>query len=244
MHASPPGLPGLSQADLLTLEGLNRLDAEYLRRLKSQDAVRHDQLLAVRAGQVLSPIENSGLLLACAPLLDEVIADLFGIRKQIDAARGAVLAHNPVFSFKKLFVQRRARRRLAKKEEIESFAELDAWLNAALKQAGNTSTDRELAIAQFAEKLLTTEPANAEPIEKLTRWCIRALTTPEGRQAVHGWVSFRMPAGVDFADLVPIKVVMKDGTERFENASGHRHARDGFHLTDPRAMVSTSPTRA
>ena len=251
MHASPPGLPGLSYADLLTLEGLNRLDAEYLRRLKAQDTVRHDLLLAVRAGRTLSPVENSELLLACSPLLDDVIAELFGIRKEIDAARGAVLAHNPVFSFKKLFVQRRARRRLAKKEEFESFAELDAWLNAALKQAGNTTTDRELAIAQFAEKLLAddaqgsasaagdrtsgaAEQVNAEPIEKLTRWCIRALTTPEGQQAVHGWVSFRMPAGVDFTNLVPIKVVMKDGAERFENASGHSRARDGFHLTDPR----------
>jgi hypothetical protein len=108
MHALPPGLPGLSYADLLTLEGLNRLDAEYLRRLKAQDAVRHDLLLAVRAGRTLSPVENSELLLACSPLLDDVIADLFGIRKQIDAARGAVLSHNPVFSFKKL--RRRARR--------------------------------------------------------------------------------------------------------------------------------------
>jgi NADPH-dependent glutamate synthase beta subunit-like oxidoreductase/NAD(P)H-flavin reductase len=234
MHAFTPGLPGLAYADLLTLEGLNRLDAEYLRRLKAQDAVRHDLLLAVRAGKTLSPVENSELLLACSPLLDEVIADLFGIRKEIEAARSAVLSHNPVFTFKKLFVQRRARRRLLKKEEFEGFAELDAWLNAALKQAGNTTTDRELAIAQFAEKLLASEPDNAEPIEKLTRWCLRALTVPEGKHAVHGWVSFKLPDGVDFANLVPIKVITKDGAERFENASGHSHARDGFHLTDPR----------
>jgi NADPH-dependent glutamate synthase beta subunit-like oxidoreductase/NAD(P)H-flavin reductase len=234
MHAFTPGLPGLAYADLFTLDGLKRLDAEYLRRLKAQDGVRHDQLLAVRLGRVLSPMENSELLLACAPLLDEMIADLFGIRKEIDGARGATLAHNPVFTFKKLFVQRRARRRLLKKEEFENFAELDAWLNGALKQAGNTDTDRELAIARFAEKLLLDESGQADNIEKLTRWCIRALTVPEGQKAVHGWVSFRMPAGVDFANLVPIKVITKDGAERFENASGHSHVRDGFHLTDPR----------
>ena len=234
MRAFIPGLPGLTYADLLTLEGLNRLDAEYLRRLKAQDAARHDQLLAVRAGKSLTPVENSELLLACSPLLDDVIADLFGIRKEIDAARGAVLSHNPVFTFKKLFVQRRARRRLSKKEEFENFTELDSWLDSALKQAGVTDTDRELAIARLAEKLLTDEAGHADSIEKLTRWCIRALTVPEGRQAVRGWVSFKLPDGVDFANLVPIKVVMKDGTERFENASAHRHARDGFHLTDPR----------
>jgi hypothetical protein len=211
MHAFTPGLPGLAYTDLFILDGLKRLDAEYLRRLKAQDGERHDQLLAVRAGRVLSPIENSELLLACAPLLDEVIADLFGIRKEIDGARGTTLAHNPVFTFKKLFVQRRARRRLSKKEEFENFAELDAWLNSALKQAGNTDTDRELAIARFAATLLLDESGQADNIEKLTRWCIRALTVPEGQKAVHGWASFRMPAGVDFANLVPIKVITKDG---------------------------------
>src|SRR3990170_3309883 len=223
MRAFTPGLPGLAYADLLTLEGLNRLDAE-----------RHDQLLAVRAGKSLTPVENSELLLACSPLLDDVIADLFGIRQEIDAARGAVLSHNPVFTFKKLFVQRRARRRLSKKEEFENFAELDSWLNSALKQAGMTGADRELAIARLAEKLLTDEAGQADDIEKLTRWCIRALTVPEGQQAVRGWVSFKLPGGVDFANLVPIKVVQKDGVQRFENASGASHARDGFHLTDPR----------
>jgi len=234
MHAFTPGLPGLTYADLHTLEGLSRLDAEYLRRLKAQDAVRYDQLLAVRAGRVLSPLENSELLLACSPLLDAVIADLFGIRTQIDTARGATLAHNPVFVFKKLFVQRRARRRLLKKEEFETFAQLDAWLSSVLQQAGAADADRELAIARFAETLLADEPGNADHIEKLTRWCIRALTVPEGQQAVHGWVSFKLPNGVDFANLVPIQIITKDGAERFENASGHRHARDGFHLTDPR----------
>jgi len=37
-------------------------------------------------------------------------------------------------------------------------------------------------------------------------------------------VSFRMPAGVDFTNLVPIKVVTKDGAERFENASATARA--------------------
>ena len=234
MRAFTPGLPGLTYSDLLTLEGLNRLDAEYLRRLKAQDAERHDQLLAVRAGKPLTPLENSELLLACSPLLDDVIADLFGIRQEINAARIAVLSHNPVFTFKKLFVQRRARRRLSKKEEFENFTELDTWLNGALKESGTADTDRELAIARFAEKLLADEAGQADNIEKLTRWCIRALTVPEGKLAVKGWVSFKLPDGVDFANLVPIKVITRDGTERYANASGHNHVRDGFHLTDPR----------
>ena len=45
--------------------------------------------------------------------------------------------------------------------------------------------------------MLKDEKTNADPIEKLTRWCLRALTAPEGRAAVKGWASFRLPEGVD-----------------------------------------------
>ena len=127
MPAFTPGLAGLTYADLFTLDGLTRLDNEYLKRLQAQNPAQHDLLLAVRQGKTLSPIENSELLLACAPLLDDVIGDLFGIRKELTATRTATLSHNPVFTFKKLFVLRRARRRLIKKEEFESFAELDEF---------------------------------------------------------------------------------------------------------------------
>ena len=106
------GLPGFTFADLLRLEGLTKLDQEFLTRLKREHSERHTQLLAYRAGQVLPPLETSELLLACAPLIEEVIGDLFNIGTTLDQARARTLAHNPVFVFKKLFVQRRARRRL------------------------------------------------------------------------------------------------------------------------------------
>jgi NADPH-dependent glutamate synthase beta subunit-like oxidoreductase/NAD(P)H-flavin reductase len=234
MPALTLGLPGLTYPDLFTHEGLARLDGEYLARLKAQDPARHDQLLEYRQGKALTPVELSELLLAAAPLLDELVGELFGIGKELAATGAATRSHDPVLAFKKLFVARRARRRLAKKEEFESFAELDAWLAGALKAAGLDASDRELAIAKYGEQLLVDDKANAEPVEKLTRWCLRAMTTDEGRRAVAGWVSFRMPEGVDHANLVPIKIVAVDGVERLAGASGVQHARDGFHLTDPR----------
>jgi len=228
------GLSGLSYADLFTLDGLTRLDQEYLARLQARDATRHAQLQALRDGQAFTPVELSELLLAVAPLVDELIGELFGIRAELQATRAATLSHNPVLAFKKQFVARRARRRLMKKEEIESFSELDAWLTAALQTAGLDASDRELAIACYGEQLLGDDKAHADAIEQLTRWCIRALTTEEGRAAVHGWVSFRLPEGIDHASLVPIKVIRKDGVERYENNSGVSRPRDGFHLTDRR----------
>jgi NADPH-dependent glutamate synthase beta subunit-like oxidoreductase/NAD(P)H-flavin reductase len=228
------GLLGLGYADLQSVDGLARLDAEFLARFKAADPARHEQLLAYRAGQTLTPTDTSELLLACAPLLDDLIGSLFGIEKELSTIRHSTLAHNPVLAFKKQFVARRARRRLTKKEEFETFAELDQWLLGALKTAGLDSDDRELAVARYGEQLLTDEKANAEPVEKLTRWCIRALTADDGKAAVRSWVSFKLPEGIDPANLVPIRVVAVDGVERFENASGVARPRDGFHLTDLR----------
>jgi len=234
MSAPTFGLAGFQYTDLHTTTGLTRLDEEFLKRLAASDARRHEQLLAFRQGTRYSPTETSELLLAVAPLLDQVIGELFGIQKELAVSGQAMLSHNPVLAFKKQFVARRARRRLMKKEEIESFAELDRWLAGALQSAGLATSDRERAIAKFGEHLLTDEKAQADAVEKLTRWCIRAMTSDEGKAAVHGWVSFKLPEGVDPANLVPIRVIQKDGVERYENASGVHRPRDGFHLTDLR----------
>jgi NADPH-dependent glutamate synthase beta subunit-like oxidoreductase/NAD(P)H-flavin reductase len=224
------GLKGLAYADLFTTDGLTRLDAEFLKRLQGRDAARHAQLLALRAGQHDTAVETSELLLAVAPLIDELVGELFGISKELAAARAAALGHGPVYRFNKQFVARRARRRLAKKEDVEPFAELDRWLSSAIQN----TTDRELAIAEYGQQLLADEIGNADAIEKLTRWCLRAMNSPEGQAAVRGWTMFAVPQGVDHNNLVPLKAVVKDGVERFENASGHSHPRDGFHLTDLR----------
>ncbi len=234
---SPPALTlnhGLGFAELFTPEGLKKIDGLFLDSLRSHDAHACDTLVAWREGrEPLAPLQVSELLLGCGPVLDDFIAGLFGIRETVAASRRQTLAHDPVFHFKKFFVQRRARRRLAKKEEFESFAELDAWLTQTLKQAGLDATDRELAIAQYGERLLHDEKANADPIEKLTRWCLRALTAPEGKTAVRGWVSFRLPEGIDHQRLVPI-VPLDDAVGRVAGPDQQLRARDGFKLTDPR----------
>ncbi len=215
-------------------EALARLDQDYLARLEASDAPRHGQLLAYRAGRRFTPLEVSELLLACAPLLDEFVAGLFGIEPEAERLRRQTLAHDPVFAFKKLFVQRRARRRLLAQDEIESFAELDAWLERALKDAGLAAADRELAVARYGQKLLEDAQAHTDPIERLTRWCLRALTTPEGRKAVRGWASFQLPKPRDHRNLVPIVPLANDTAGRVQGPPECFRRRDGFALTDPR----------
>ena len=233
-RAAPRLNHNLTFADLQDIETLQTFDARFLERLYARNPAAHEKLLAYRNGAAFTPVQVSGLLIAGGPVLEEFVGGLFGIERELAELRAQTLTHDPLFAFKKQFVQRRARRRLAKKEEFEGFAELDAWLSSALKRAGLDGADRELAVGRYGERLLADEGANAEAVENLTRWCIRALTTPEGRRAVKGWVSFRLPEGVDPQRLVPVVPVAGDPIGRTEGPHATRHHRDGFKLTDPR----------
>jgi len=226
---------GFTFSQLYKEDRLQELDAQFLADLHRQEPGLYDRLLTWRTdSNDFTPLQTSELLLACAPYLERFIAGLFGIRKEVEQQRVQTAAHDPVFMFKKQFIQKRAKRRLLKKEEFESFVELDAWLSDALKQAGLDQQDRELAVARFGNKLLADEAAHEEEIEKLTRWCIRALTAPEDRLAVRGWASTRLPQPTDHTKLVPIIPVKGDPIGRIQGLPEHLRRRQGFKLTDKR----------
>jgi NADPH-dependent glutamate synthase beta subunit-like oxidoreductase/NAD(P)H-flavin reductase len=219
---------GFSFTELFQTNTLNSLDQQFLSHLQSTEPSLHEGLSQYRTDpKTFTPIQISELLLACAPVLDEFIANMFGIAQ-------ASRLHEPIFEFKKWFVLRRARRRLMKKEPLETFAELETWLTGQLSQRQGLIIDRESAIAHLAKHYLTDKNAYADEIEKLTRWCIRALTTPEGQAAVRDWVSFRLPQQVNHTHLVPTQSVPNDVAGRLEGPIDTRHQREGFKLTDQR----------
>jgi NADPH-dependent glutamate synthase beta subunit-like oxidoreductase/NAD(P)H-flavin reductase len=225
---------GFTFTQLFELEGLQKLDDDFLARLRAHDAGLYEKLLRYRDGERFAPVALSEFLLALAPVLEQQIVDLFGIQETVANLRRDTLMHDPIFAFKKQFVLKRARRRLQKKDEYESFAELDRWLADTLAATGSDATDRELAVARYTLELLANETAHAEAIEKLTRWCVRAMTSAEGRAATGNWVSLRVPHGIDPAKLVPIEVVPNDPFGRVQGPAAQRRRRDGFQLTDPR----------
>lgn len=230
----PIGLDGVTFTDLLQVEGLQRLDALFLKRLAAHNAALHTHLLDYRAAQrPYPPLEVSELLLSCAPHLENFIAELFGIAQELQHAHDATVTHNAVMDFKKLFVQRRARR-MKIGDVPESFAELDAWLDDMLREARYADMDRERAVANFAMQLLTDPTAHAASIERLARWCVRALHDSAGQTRVAGWVSFKIPRPLDYPHLVELHKAPDDPLSRLEGAPAQRRSRDGFKLTDPR----------
>lgn len=207
------------------------MDELFLQRL--DDGLR-SQLLAYRGGDHgMTAGQVSDLLLGCAPMLEELIAETFGIEERLRQVRNRLDSHSVIFDFKAQFVLRRARKRAARSEAVESFEMLDTWLTEQLKSSGR-SADRELAVSRFAVGLLANEQENSQIIEQVTRWCIGALTTAEGKMCVSGWASFKLPQPVHMEHLVPVSLLRDDLARRCHGpVDSYRH-RDGFKLTDRR----------
>jgi hypothetical protein len=133
---------GLDFADLHQRDGLARLDEQFLHFIAASDPALRDALLAARAApEALAPKAESELLIALAPQLEDFVAQLFGIEAE---ARALAEQHHelaPVFSVKRLFVQRQA---LAKFKP-EDVVDLDA---EATEQALLGEPFSELAFAR------------------------------------------------------------------------------------------------
>jgi NADPH-dependent glutamate synthase beta subunit-like oxidoreductase/NAD(P)H-flavin reductase len=68
----------------------------------------------------------------------------------------------------------------------------------------------------------------------LDRWCFARTLHPEGRAAIAGWVSYRLPHKWDLDRLVDLRRPDPARPELIEGPVEHRRRRDGFALTDPR----------
>ena len=237
MQSKKLGLSGFTYKDLFTQDGLQKLDNQFVLYLKQADETLCSQLLAYRSNADTfagKSLPTSLLILSCAPILETFVAELFEIKEKTRRAKESILSHNPIISFKKTFVLRRARRRLLKKEAIETFNELDRWLDQTLAKYTIDDPDQERAVSLLGALLLSDEENNKDQIETLTRWCIRAMTTPEGQTKVSDWVSFQLPQGLDYTSLVPVQVLAGDKLNRLQTPPDNYRLRDGFKLTDTR----------
>ena len=100
---------GLTFADLYTLEGAARVDALFLAELGSADAGLAQRLAAARAAPGgLAAKDESALLIALAPHVEDFLARLFGIAADVQALEARHHELAPLYAVKRQFVQRKA----------------------------------------------------------------------------------------------------------------------------------------
>ena len=204
---------GLRFNDLYERAGLLRVDAAFLSFLGGADAALREKIIAAR--KVLpSGREESDLLVALAPHVEDFVAKLFGIE---DEAQALAARHNelaPLYSVKRLFVQRRALHKVkpedAKPDGFDFSTELD--------------------FAQRVSAWLKDETANAAKLEAAARYAAWATTAAEGKKKHRSGVLFKTPTKLDFMRLIPVHTESSRGFA--EHTSTHLRQREGFQLTD------------
>ncbi len=213
--------------ELYNRAGLQRLDAAFLDFLGGADAALCARLESARSEpETLARREESELLIAVAGHLDDFIARLFGIEAEVQAlsARHHELA--PLFSCKRVFVQRKAM--YTYKPETAAGFDGDALAGTLAQLFGETFS--ELAFARHVAHWQKHDDANVEKLDTAMRYAAWAAHTPEGQRKHHTGVLFKAPKKLDYQKLVPLDTSGENGVT--VHTLSHLRRRHGFALTD------------
>ena len=229
-------------AELYDPAGLARLDARFLDWLAAEDAELGGRLGAARAApDALDAIALSQLVVELAPLVERFVARLFGIEDEVGALARDHDALGPLYECKRLFVQRRA----AKKIKPDAAEALDApALEAELEGLlGGPLT--EMGFAHAVMGWLEDEEANAAALETALRFAAWAAQSEAGKRRFAAGMLFKTPSKRDYEALVPVETHSEDGVPVFRLPEHDLRARDGFALTDagadlPRVLDQTN----
>jgi NADPH-dependent glutamate synthase beta subunit-like oxidoreductase/NAD(P)H-flavin reductase len=206
---------GLRFNDLYERDGLLRVDAAFLGYLGDADRALCEKLKSSRTAPPPAR-EESELLVALAPHVEDFLARLFGIEAEVQALAERHNELAPLYSVKRLFVQRRALHKV-KPEELKDY------------RPGRIEDER--AFARKVSAWLRDEPAHAAELQEAARYAAWATLTPEGKEKHRRGVLFKTPRKLDFMRLVPVHTEKKEGFA--ENSLSHLRLREGFALTDP-----------
>ncbi len=229
---------GLAFEDLYRLDGLERLDARFLERLKARAPELESRLRRGRAEpDGLEPKALSELLLALAPELEAFLVELFGIAQAHRALVEKHRALDALYECKRLFVQRRA----AKKYKPEEAAALDGEALGRTLGSDIGEPLSELAFARAVNAWCADEAAHGGKIEAALAFAAWATFAPEGRARFGQGILFQVPKKRDYEHLIELEEDVTGGVRRLRLPAGRLRRREGFRLTDagadlPRAL--------
>ena len=221
---------GFAFSDLYSRPGLMRIDAAFLRFLSQSVAGLAERLVAARAQpDALTKKAESELLIALAPHLEDFVAALFGIRSEVDALSARHSALAPLYTTKRLFVQRRALHQITPDEAANlDGAGLEAQLVSWFGQPFS-----ELVFANEVSAWQKDEAQYGSHLETAVKYAAWASHTAAGKHKHRAGVLFKAPRKLDFMRLVPVHTDTASGYPVHRLPSEHLRRREGFALTDP-----------
>jgi len=218
---------GLAFERLYDRNGLMRLDGLFVDSLRQADPELANRLLAARgAPGSLERKEESHLLMAVAGHLDDFLARLFAIEKEVVALSASHHALAPLYKIKRQFVQRKAATTY-KVAEAENFdgVELEAQLARYMREPFS-----EQGFARHVQLWQEDADAYGDELDTAMRYAAWAVHTASGYERHASGVLFKIPRKLDFQKLVPVQTAQEHGIATHRLA--HLRRRNGFALTD------------
>ena len=200
----------------------------------------HDRLVTARADPAaLDKKAESDLIVDMAPHLEDFLGRLFGIETEVRALQAQHETLAPLYSVKRLFVQRRAVREVKEPEAAAldgaALRRTLAPLVGALAEIPDTRAGVLAWERRYAEAVsgwLADEPANAASLRTAIEYAAWAVQTPPGREAHRRGLLFKVPHRLDMEHLVPVETTERDGVTMLRLPEHDWRAREGFALTD------------
>ncbi len=225
---------GLAFADLYERDGLVRVDRAFVAHLAAADPELHGRLMTARRDpDAFGHMAESELLVELAPYVEDFLGDLFGIAAEVRALQARHHALAPLYSVKRLFVQRRAVKGVKEADAaaIDGPAlarELDALIGGPADGAAEWERRYAVQVAAWLED----ETGNAARLDQAQRYAAWATLSPAGQEKHRGGVLFKAPRRLDMNHLVPVETIERDGVAMLRLPEDEWRQREGFALTD------------
>src|SRR6266851_5163081 len=221
---------GLQFDDLYRRDGLARIDTLFVAHLAAGDVELYNRLMSARRDPgTLEANAESELIIDLAPHLEDFIGDLFAIAPEIAALQARHHELAPLYTVKRLFVQRRA----VKGVTAGQAAALDGPALAAALEARFGESLTELAFATHVAGWMEAEDANKEALDLAAFYAAWATLSPAGREKHRRGVLFKVPHRLVMEHLVPVESESVDGVTMLRLPRAAWRHREGFGLTDP-----------
>lgn len=208
----------LSFEDLYTDHGLAKVDAAFQTFLTETAPDLSAAYTAARSVPLM-PIEESNLIIALAPIVEDFISYLFNIKTEVIALQTAHSALTPLMTVKRQFVQRYA---------------VKKYPSVTDEEAGAVKSDlplsSELEFAKAVTNWQQDEEKNKDILEQAALYAAWATLTPNGQQAHKNGVLFKTPEKLNFDHL--IHGLVQDDAGKWHLGPKDLREREGFSLTD------------
>jgi NADPH-dependent glutamate synthase beta subunit-like oxidoreductase/NAD(P)H-flavin reductase len=232
---------GLVFDDLYRHDGLSRLDGAFIAYLAAADVALHNRLVTARRDPEGLPRDaESDLLVDLAPHVEDFVGELFGVVDAVRALQARQHELAPLYTVKRLFVQRRA----VKGVTAEAAVALDG--PALAEELGTLIGGplTELSYATHVARWMDDEAAHGAALDAAARYAAWATLSPDGRRKHRGDILFRVPHKLDMMHLVAVDTVVHHGVTMLQLPPEEQRFRAGFALTDQGMDLSAALDQA